>query len=86
MCIPFYSNFEVDIPYIASFTYINYKGEILERKDFNGIYKKVACSQISFKTWCLEGCCMGNAILDEDKPQYSNNKKDILCNEIQNCF
>ena len=86
MCIPFYSNFEVDIPYIASLTYINYKGEILGRKDFNGIYKKVACSQISYKTCCLEGCCTGNTILDADKPQCNNNKKDILCNEIQNCF
>lgn len=84
MCIPFYSNFEVDIPYIASLTYINYK--IVGRKDFNGIYKKVTCFQISYKTLCLEGCCTGNAILDADKPQCSNNKKDILCNEIQNCF
>ena len=85
-CIPFYSSFEVDIPYIASLTYINYKGEILGKTDFNGIYKKVICSNISYKTCCLEGCCTGNAKLDAKKPQCSNNKKDILCNEIQNCF
>lgn len=86
MCIPFYSNYKLYIPYSAEMTYINYNGEVLGKKKFNGVFEKVTTSQISYKTCCLEGCCTGNSQADAGKTQCSNNQKDILCRDIQSCF
>ena len=86
MCIPFYSNYKLYIPYTASMTYINYNGEVLEKRKFSGVFEKITTSQISYKTCCLEGCCSGNSQLDAGKTQCSDNKKDVLCSEIQSCF
>lgn len=86
MCIPFFTNYQINIPYKASITYVNYKGDILKSNDFYGTFEKVSASQISYKICCLEGCCTGNKFLDQNQPQCSNAKADILCSEIQNCF
>ena len=86
MCIPFYSNYKLYIPYTASMTYINYNGEVLKKRKFNGVFEKLTTSQISYKTCCLEGCCTGNSQLDAGKTQCNDNKKDVLCSEIQSCF
>lgn len=86
MCIPFFSNYNLYIPYTASLTYLNYNGEILEKKKIKGIFEKITTSQISYKACCLEGCCSGDSLSDAGKTQCANNKKDILCSKIQSCF
>ena len=86
MCIPFFTNFQLTVPYKASLAFLDYKGRIMKTDNFYGNFQKVSSSQISFKICCLEGCCTGNKELDKDKPQCSEGKADILCNDIQDCF
>ena len=56
MCIPFYSNYKLYIPYRTTITYINYNVDVLEKENFNGVFEKVTTSQISYKTCYLDGC------------------------------
>ena len=85
-CLPYFTNFKMNIPYKASLTYLNYKNEIIKETYAYGIYEKISASQISYKICCLEGCCIGNKE-DEEKPQCKDsNKVDVLCSEIYQCF
>ena len=86
MCIPFFTHFQLTVPYKASLALLDYKGRIMQTDNFYGNFQKVSASQISFKICCLEGCCTGNKEEDKDKPQCSDGKVDILCSDIQNCF
>ena len=86
MCLPYFTRFQMNVPYKASLTYFNYKNEKIKETYSYGIFEKISVSQISYKICCLEGCCTGNNLLDADKPQCSNNETDVFCNEIQHCF
>ena len=86
MCIPFFTNFREVIPYKAYLTTFDYRGKIMNTGEYYGNFEKVSASQISYKVCCMEGCCTGNSILDAGKPQCSDNKADILCDSIQDCF
>lgn len=85
MCYPFITNFEVDIPYKATMTMKNYKGNLIGTNDFYGRFKKVSASQIYYKTCCSANCCTGNKLLDVGK-NCADNEIDILCKDIQKCF
>ena len=86
MCLPYFTRFQMNVPYKASLTYFNYKNEKIKETYSYGTFEKISVSQISYKICCLEGCCTGDNLLDGDKPQCSNNEADVLCNEIQHCF
>ena len=86
MCIPFFTNFREVIPYKAYLTTFDYRGKIMNTGEYYGNFEKVSASQISYKVCCMEGCCTENSILDAGKPQCSDNKADILCDSIQDCF
>ena len=86
MCLPYFTLFQMNVPYKASLTYFNYKNEKIKETYSYGTFEKISVSQISYKICCLEGCCTGDNLLDGDKPQCSNNEADVLCNEIQHCF
>ena len=45
----------------------------------------MGASQISYKTCCWENCCTGNILKDLGK-NCGDNEKDILCEDIQDCF
>lgn len=84
-CIPFITNFQINIPYKATMTLINYKGNVIGKDSFDGYFQKVGASQISYKTCCVENCCTGNNLLDLAK-NCGNNEVDILCEDIFDCF
>lgn len=84
-CIPFITSFQINIPYKATMTLINYKGNVIGRDTFDGYFEKVCASQISYKTCCWENCCTGNILKDLGK-NCGDNEKDILCEDIQDCF
>lgn len=86
MCIPFLTSFQEIIPYKADVSFIDYQGNLLSKGEYFGNYEKMTTSQISYKVCCLDGCCTGNKLLDANKPQCTNNEKDILCSDIQECF
>ena len=85
VCYPFITNFQVNIPYKASVTLINYNGNVMGRDSIEGYFKKVSASQISFKTCCLNNCCTGNKTLDLGK-NCEDNEVDIRCEDIMGCF
>ena len=85
LCLPFITNFQVNIPYKASVTLINYNGNVIGRDSIEGYFKKVSASQISYKTCCWNNCCTGNKLLDLGK-NCKDNEVDVLCEDILDCF
>lgn len=86
MCLPYFTRYQMNVPYKASLTYFNYKNEKIKETYSYGMFEKISASQISYKVCCLEGCCTGKKLLDADKPQCSKNKADVLCDEFKHFF
>ena len=63
MCFPYYTSYQLSVPYKASLTYLNYKKEIKKDTNVFGIYKKKICTDNKPDVLCkdlIEHCFQEN--------------------------